>query len=391
MSDLELPPPLMTCEPGSFARRTIVERKPQILREVAQAHPYPSDILDALEDFAREIAAEPVRPLREDAPDVKEWNDEWAAHRGRKWLELPWYFAESFFYRRLMEIVRFYRPGPWRDVDPFGPPKIAVLERALPSFLTLLEQAPVAPEDEFASALYAALWGNRADLSNRTISATAADHFGELLIDDTQLVWRFLNETTPARVDIVTDNSGLELLSDLRLADLLLRRGLAGEVRFHLKRMPFFVSDAMLRDLWHSLDRLSTTPPPGASLALRLRAAIATGRITLRDDPFWSSPFSYWRMPKRITAEMAASGLVIFKGDVNYRRLLDDRHWPPTAHMAEIASYFPAPFVVLRTLKGEIIVDLKPGQAEALSSGDPTWMINGRRGLVQLVKPGGER
>ena len=42
------PPPLMTSEPGSFARKTIVERKPQILREVSQAHPYPPEIQSEL-------------------------------------------------------------------------------------------------------------------------------------------------------------------------------------------------------------------------------------------------------------------------------------------------------------------------------------------------------
>jgi hypothetical protein len=53
--------------------------------------------------------------------------------------------------------------------------------------------------------------------------------------------------------------------------------------------------------------------------------------------------------------------------------------------MEEVTSYFPAPFVTLRTLKGEIMVGLKPGQAEALHEKDPTWLINGKRGVIQLV------
>jgi hypothetical protein len=39
----------------------------------------------------------------------------------------------------------------------------------------------------------------------------------------------------------------------------------------------------------------------------------------------------------------------------------------------------------VRTLKGELIVDLEPGRAEALSAVDPTWMINGQRGVIQFV------
>jgi hypothetical protein len=76
---------------------------------------------------------------------------------------------------------------------------------------------------------------------------------------------------------------------------------------------------------------------------------------------------------------------------VNYRRLLDDRHWPHTARLQEIAAYFPAPFLVLRTLKGEIQVGLAPDQAEALAAEDPEWLINGRRGLVQFCRPEGQQ
>jgi hypothetical protein len=387
----------MTSEPGSFARKTIVERKPQILREVSHAHPYPPEILSALEAFADEIASRPIAPLRDQetgvASDVALWNEAWAAFEGRTWLDVPWYFAETFFYRRLMEVVRFYRPGPWQDVDPFAPQKAAELERALPRFLSILDQPFPDRRTAFTVMLRDALWGNRADLSNRTISATADEglmdrHADRLLIDDTARMWRHLVDTCgPARVDIVTDNSGLELLLDLRLGDTLVQTGLA-QVRYHLKHMPFFVSDAMIRDLEHTLDRLADASPAGRDLVSRFRQATDASTITLRDDPFWSTCLSYHQFPARIVQELAASHLVLFKGDVNYRRVLDDRHWPHTARMADIAAFFPAPFAVLRTLKGELIVDLAPGQAEALAAADPTWMINGQRGVIQFVDPG---
>ena len=83
--------------------------------------------------------------------------------------------------------------------------------------------------------------------------------------------------------------------------------------------------------------------------------------------------------------ELSASHLVLFKGDVNYRRVLDDRQWPHTARLSDIAGHLPAPFAVLRTLKGELIVGLAPGQAEDLAAHDPTWMINGERGVIQFV------
>ena len=93
-------------------------------------------------------------------------------------------------------------------------------------------------------------------------------------------------------------------------------------------------------------------------------------------------------MPAHLREQLASAGLVLVKGDVNYRRLLDDRHWPPTTRMETVCDYFPAPFVALRTLKGEIMAGLQPGQAQALQAEDPTWLINGKRGIIQLVYAG---
>jgi hypothetical protein len=112
------------------------------------------------------------------------------------------------------------------------------------------------------------------------------------------------------------------------------------------------------------------------------------GQMTVHDDPFWSTCLSYHQLPPRVAGTISEADLVLLKGDVNYRRVLDDRHWPHTAHLADIAAHFPAPFAVLRTLKGELMVDLAPGQAEALSARDPTWMINGQRGVIQYVRAG---
>jgi len=390
--NMSLPPPLMTFVPGSFARKTIVERKPQILREVSQAHPYPPEILVRLRAFADEIATRPIQPLSEEALDRPLWDAAWSEHEGRTWLEVPWYFAETFFYRRLLEIVGFYRPGPWHNVDPFAPQKARELERALPGFLAVLNHPPPHSQAAFTLLLHDALWGNRADLSNRTISASASkglrgQHADLLVVDDTDRVWAYVSARRLRRIDLVTDNSGLELLLDLRLVDALLSLDLTAEVRIHLKHMPFFVSDAMVRDLEHTLDRLQAGAPSGRALAERLRAAIADSRLTLRDDPFWSTCLSYHQMPARIWGELSASDLVLFKGDVNYRRLLDDRQWPHTTDMADVIR-LPAPFVALRTLKGELIVDLASGQAERLAAQDPRWMINGQRGLIRFVQGG---
>ena len=122
------------------------------------------------------------------------------------------------------------------------------------------------------------------------------------------------------------------------------------------------------------------------ALAGRLTDARAAGRLVLQTDPFWTTFRMFSDLPAGLAADLAQSDLVLVKGDVNYRRLLGDRHWPHTTRMEEVTAYFPAPFVALRTLKGEIMVGLAPGQAAQIAAEDPEWLINGKRGVIQMVK-----
>jgi hypothetical protein len=385
----ELPPLLMTSEPGSFARRTIEERKPQILRQVVEDNDYPPRVVERLATFGQEIAAEPLRPLGEEAPDADEWNRELAAYRGRTWVEMPWYLAEAFFYRRLLEAVGYFRAGPWQRCDPFAKPKQAQMALAVERLAADWDDLAVADTDlAFEALLHSSLWGNRADLSNESIrlavrgGLAAREERHNLLVDHTEQVQRILADGLE-RVDFVNDNVGLDLLFDLALADLLLDKGWVGRVVFHLKAWPFFVSDAMPQDAEATLALLEASPGPAVrDLGARLRAHLAADRLRLQAEAFWTSPLMFHQFPPSLRADLARSGLVILKGDVNYRRLLDDRHWPHTARLEEVTAGFPAPLLVLRILKGEILVGLAPGQAESLAAQDPTWLINGQRGLI---------
>lgn len=394
------PPPLMTSDPGSFARATIVERKPQIIRQVIEENGYPLEIVQALQMFRDEIAEQPMQPLIESTPDVDRWNAELRHYEGKSWLEVPWYWAEVFFYRKLLETVRYFQPGLWHERDPFGSLKRRQEAEALARFAegwSQLETAALhlSEAQVFEALLHSALWGNRADLSNFTVRelaqaglATQAERHN-LLIDDTQAVEALLSAGV-ARVDFICDNVGLDLLFDLALADFLLGRGWAQQVTLHLKSQPFFVSDAMPADATLAINALATAAPAAEqALGQRLRAWVEDGHLRLATDPFWTGFLMFRDMPSHLRGELAQAALVVVKGDVNYRRLLDDRHWPHTTRMEDVTAYFPAPFVALRTLKGEIMVGLEPGQAERLFAEDPAWLINGKRGVIHLVMPRG--
>ncbi|MBN1976749.1 MAG: MFS transporter [Anaerolineae bacterium] len=389
-----LPPLLMTSDPDSFARSTIVERKPHIIRQVIADNDYPPDIVAALDAFREEIASQPIRPLSEQALDVASWNEELSKYEGKTWLGVGWYFAEALFYRRLLEAVRYFQPGPWEGRDPFAVPKRSHIERAVAHFAAGWDQLAAAdPETGFEALLHSCLWGNRADLSNTTVKVgaqgglAARDERHNLLVDHTDAVKELVMGGLQ-RVDFINDNVGLDLIFDIALADFLLVQGWAREVGFHLKDRPFFVSDANPSDVRLTLSLLRDAHEPLVrAFGARVEDHVAGGRLGLRDDPFWTSCRMFCDFPPPLRDDLARADLVILKGDVNYRRLLGDRHWPHTTRLEDIAGYFPASFLVLRPLKGEIMVGLQPGQAEALSAEDSDWLIDGQRGIVQFVSP----
>ncbi len=370
-----LSPPILTSEPGSFAQDTLRRRIPAILQEAIDLNPdFDLPVRRGLDELGIELSSGRIRALAEDAPDVALWNEVSASHFGRTWLDVPWYWAEAYFYRRLLEATGYFREGRWRGFDPFGAKKRTewVADAAPAAVEALLAGLVADPAPRFEQLFHASLWGNRTDLSYMVaahLGGTANSHAERenLLADDTVATWEWLRAKRPSRIAIMADNTGTELLMDLALIDFLLETRLASEVRLYLKPQPFFVSDAMIADVSAGLDALRAGGKAGRALAERIDDALACRNLTFVQHWFSATSLFYYQLPDDLLAELAGMGLVIFKGDVNYRRLLGDAHWPPTAPFADAVSYFPAPLVALRTLKGEIITGLAPGQAERLA------------------------
>jgi hypothetical protein len=409
---MSIPAPLLGSEPGSFARYTMSVRVPRIAEETIEQNAFPPGIGAAMIALWEELLDGPVQPLREETPDRVFWNTISAAHLGRPWLEAPWYWAEAYFYRRVLEAIGYFRPGPWQGRDPFALTKATewqpeVAPRAVGLLLARLPEDPLA---RFADLIQGSLWGNRIDLSYRHVSAQFAQEAGlaahqagdaaNLLIDDTTQAWSWLNQLPSAggrpgvsRIILVADNAGTEQAMDLALIDFLLAGGLATEVHLHLKPQPFFVSDAMPADLETALTALTgaeesdsmqaAAGAEAAALARRVRGYLADGRLQVRTHWAYTTCLHYFQLPADLLAEVAGSRLVIFKGDANYRRLLGDGHWPPDTSFAAATAYFPAPLIALRTLKSEVITGLAPGRAQALQAEDDKWLVNGKRGVIQ--------
>ncbi len=348
-------------------------RVPEILERAAAQQPADSrreaEAIRRLRDEVVSDAA--IRAIEGPGPDVGEWDEPIRRRAGDRWFATDWFFAETYVYRRVVEAVRYWETG----LDPFRATKdeelanVATWERVERA----REIAASRARDRLAGLLDAALWGNRMDLSyaaaaSHGTASTAAD----LLIDDRAQALPVLARPG-ARIDVVADNAGTELLVDLVLARALIDGG-AARVVVHVKAHPTFVSDAIAADVRDAIVRLGPD----------LDAASGDGRLRVVADSYWNSPRFIDEAPPRIQSALASADLAIVKGDANYRRLVGDAEWETSTPPIRASGPLPCPMLALRTLKSDPIVGLPAELVKRLDRESPTWRVDGRRGVIQL-------
>jgi hypothetical protein len=406
-NEKNLPPFLSSGDPGSFAMRTITWRKPKIADQVIEANELPADARQRVLALKEEIASGTITdPFKASglpeaeltklfAPEErKAWQHTIDDCQGRLWVGIPWYVAESLFYLRLLFATGYFDPySTWFHRDPFEPMKQRELHgpdggrEVIRKLASDLRRAASNCE-AMAILLYSSLWGNRVDLSNFDIAEKERGNVllsgsESMLMDHTQQVTDLLLGCH--QVDILMDNCGAELVCDLALTDFLLHLANTRVVVLHLKRMPFYVSDTMVKDVRVTIGVLAADSDPSVTgIGRRLEEALSSGRLVLRDHYFWNGPLHFVELPADLQWELGRSNLVLIKGDAYYRRLISDRHWEPWRSMEDLTRYFPAPFAAFRTMKSEIVVDTPKDRLEELFRTDPEWMINGKRGIVRL-------
>lgn len=78
----------------------------------------------------------------------------------------------------------------------------------------------------------------------------------KILVNNTQNIWNCLlnaDHSKPVIVDIVCNDANFELYTDLVLAEYLVEKELASNVRFHVKPIPWCTYDATVQDVQNLL------------------------------------------------------------------------------------------------------------------------------------------
>jgi uncharacterized protein with ATP-grasp and redox domains len=334
--------------------------------------------------LATEIGSAQLTPIDEpENADRALWAQHVAPFLATTWLDAPWFFVETYFFRRLLAATGYSQPGRRCGIDPFQQQKMLASEAAMDLAAKLGESL-----DRFPLLLASSLWANRVDLSlwpageesvpNR--DSLAPKGGDGLLVDDTPAALDALRSATS--VHIVLDNTGPELVADLTLSAAVLEMG--AQVTLHAKPHPTYVSDATPPDVVGAIRRLDAADSQAKLIAASLVAGLQRKLLQITTHAFWVSPQPLWECPPDLSAELATADLIVVKGDANYRRMLGDLHWPATMPVNEIVRPHRN-LVALRTAKSEVVAGLKATTIASARQADSAWMTNGRWGMVQYI------
>lgn len=232
------------------------------------------------------------------------------------------------------------------------------------------EQVEEAEKLLFSEMCEICLWGNATDLSLLTsltyediqkLQGSEARKASQknIIVNDLDAAFDVLRNARKTKknqerqVDIVLDNAGFELFVDLILAGYLLSTDLATTVVLHPKTIPWFVSDVIPKDFADLLNALhdpqafytapddtgKTYEPLSNPEVEEIKFLFdqwshfhAEGKLVLRPHRFWTNSGSYWRLPTTapdLFEDLKQSELVLFKGDLNYRKLTSDVSFHP--------------------------------------------------------------
>ncbi|KAJ1521490.1 hypothetical protein ONE63_003155 [Megalurothrips usitatus] len=410
----------------SFAYQTVRNRLPVTVTQVVDhlsrtkeeiAQSYGEDaqeevkqVIGYLSRLKNEMQTnKPLTPLSEDYVDVELWNNflkkaEQEKGRPLLWFADEWLHIECYLYRRIKE--GFLQTRLLREYDPFRHQKEDAFTGSLQAvsvvgnhLLELSKSKEADLERTILQFLKLSLWGNRCDLSisggkdiaqveNPLDMVSKLDDL--ILANDLEKVWAAMNSVSSKSqtIDIIFDNSGYELFTDLCLAHLLIEFKLADKVRFHAKRVPWFISDVMEHDFNWILQEMEnkSTVPCLPELSSKWKGFVNSGRWTFNAEPFWTLPYSYDKMKEidsKLYESLGESKLLIFKGDLNYRKLVCEMNWYHTEEFAvALRGFQPAPLVTLRTVKADVVVGLRAGQAEEIAEIDSDWLLTGKYAVV---------
>lgn len=371
-----------TSDKGSFAEYTVRERFPKIFCENCSEN-Y-DDILNITVKKGLKGSDHPGLKAMKNA--VKTYN-KLSLHNF--FNNAPFLLAEFYFYHLLLCRWHYTKTG----IDRFALKKDTTQKEAQTNFTDYLEDLFFYVErvnsieniterenkikEKIPRLFLYSLSANTADLSQ---VADIKNNTVRTICDETDKCIAFLMKKMLGRghqIDIICDNSGDELFSDIYLAVFLLEFDFAKKIVLHLKPVPFFVSDATMDDFAKLVFLLT----PGNRNS-KLTKLLQSRQIEVSNETFWAEPKYFDEIPHE---KFKKTHLIIIKGDLNYRRLVgdynDDKQQSLSAR--NMCCFHNTPVIVFRVLKSDVLCGVDPVFESMAKNADPEYKKSGKWGIIQ--------
>jgi damage-control phosphatase, subfamily III len=353
---------------GSFAEFTINSRFPKIFNSVFPDMDYEFHIKNTkIRDGLTNQNINKIKFLLQQTIDYSDYSIHDFFH------EASFFLAEFYFYHHMQSLANYEKTL----IDHWKPMKEKdFLSRTqnIETFYGLFKNKEMSHEN-FRRQILFAVSGNSEDLS--LLETRNKNH--SFVIDDSDRLYNYIQKGGHERFDIFCDNSGNELLADISLALFLIGSEKVGKIYFHFKPSPIFVSDALSDDFDFIVMNVSE------EIRSYIKELISENKIILETNEFWDNPLFYSEMPFDLKNELSNSDLWIVKGDLNYRRFVEDRLWANDQDIHDICSYLPANALLLRVIKSEVLVSVNNDLFKSIKEESPDFQINGKWGLIQFV------
>ncbi|KAF5277000.1 hypothetical protein FQR65_LT16079 [Abscondita terminalis] len=402
----------------SFAYYTIKERMPRILTQLIDRlvrhkdkieEDYGSDAKDELKIVIGEMSKlkyeiqtnKPMRNIMDNASDASLYNSYLAKQVNVTYFTSVWLFAECYMYRRIREIFNLtkslhsYDPFKVLKEESYQTSNAAMIELSK-YLLSILKKNSDREniEQDFIKLLKINLWGNKCDLSfSDGVVENACDSINNLeaniISNQSQEIWSAVTNSSSQIIDIVLDNAGYELFTDLCLADFLITNKLAQQIRIYVKSIPWFLSDVTTSDFDWTLRELTKSDVCELNtLGKRWSKYVQEQTWVIVENNFFTLPIDYSYLAKDcvdLYKQFAEAKLVIFKGDLNYRKLFGEKNWDPTTPVEDaLQGFMPSKLAILRTIKCQLVCGLEAGVADGIAETSPDWQESGNYGVIQF-------
>lgn len=393
-------------EKGSFAEFTVEKRFPKIFKEVCS---------EEYDSFIENHKVDDGKILHSNIPGVDELKKSISSYKDytiKDFFEkAPFFLVEFYFYHLLLSLRNYdklkfdffaaKKDADWKDKTEDFSSKLSVLFDDFEKFNKIKFSKKEKQEfnerknEHIKSILYYSLTSNTGDLSQlHEIRSESV----KCLCNETEICKNYLDVAKPySRFDIICDNSGAELFSDIYLAVFFLVYGLAKKVVLHLKPCPFFVSDATIDDFSKLVSALTKN-----GKNTELLDFISKKKIEAWTNDFWVEPYYFDKMSGDLKNHFDKSDFVIIKGDLNYRRLVGDFNThcanKKKSSIKKVETLKKRclfknklkkniPLVAPRVLKSDVFVGIDTVFEAIGRNSDSQFKTDGKWGVIQTTLP----